>query len=465
MYQSKLIRLYRSLSKAELRQFKKWVYSPIHNRHEEVQQLFEYLWSKKPLEEKHVERHRLFKQLYPNQAFHMPRLRHLASFATEVLEDFIGYVAQQKYHKNNAIAFYTSLQERNLTKEVYQQERQLTQSLEEDPLRNEAHYRTAYALETAIFERQTRQQQPVDTNLQNILHYSTIQYLLSLLRHACISLTHQNLYKTTYQLPLLEPALKLSEEPPYSTLPSIQVYAAGYQALVHPDDESHYLRLRDHLWTAATVLPHEEFKEVYSIAINYCIKRLNTGGEPYIREAFELYSAGLEQGVLLQDGYLSHIAFKNMVSLGLHLERFETVRQLLDRGSTLLRPHYQPAYLPYNEAQYSFAVQEYDRAIDQLQKVVYDDLFMEIGARLLLSKIYAAQAHDQLLEAHLHSFTQFIRRKANLSAGHKERFLATIRFTQKVTQAYTTEQKEALRTTIEETAALPEKRWLLEQLA
>lgn len=465
MYQSKLIRLYRSLSKAELRQFKKWVYSPIHNSHSDIQQLFEYLWSRKTLQEKQVERHRLFTYLYPNQPFHMPRLRHLASFATEVLENFLVYVVQQQDYKNSAIAFYKSLQQRNLTKEVSQQERRLAQSLEEDPLRNEAHYRVAYAVEIAIFERQTMQQQPVDTNLQNILHYSTIQYLLSLLRYACISLTHQNLYKTTYQLPLLEEALKLSEEPPYNTLPSLQVYAAGYQALVHPDEENHYHRLRDHLWKAATVLSHEEFKEVYGIAINYCIKRLNTGGESYIHEAFELYRAGLEQGVLLQNGYISHIAFKNMVSLGLHLARFEIVRELLDQGSSLLHPKYQPAYLPYNEAQYSFAVQDYDRAIDCLHQVAYDDLFMEIGGRLLLAKIYTAQAHDQLLEAHLHSFTQFIRRKANLSAGHKERFLATIRFTQKVTQAYTTEQKEALRTTIEETAALPEKRWLLEQLA
>lgn len=464
MYQSKLIRLYRSLSKAELRQFKKWVYSPIHNSHRDVQQLFEYLWSRKALQEKHVERHRLFAYLYPDQPFHMPRLRHLASFATEVLEDFVVYVVQQQDYKNNAIAFYKSLQQRNLTKEVSQQERYLIQSLEEDPLRNEVHYRIAYAVEMAIFERQTMQQQPVDTNLQNILHYSTIQYLLSLLRYACISLTHQNLYKTTYQLPLLEEALKLSEELPYSTLPSLQVYAAGYQALVHPDEESHYQRLRDHLWKAATVLSHEEFKEVYGIAINYCIKRLNTGGESYIQEAFELYWAGLEQGVLLQNGYISHIAFKNMVSLGLHLARFETIRELLDQGNTLLHPKYQPAYLPYNEAQYSFAIQDYDQAIDCLHQVVYDDLFMEIGARLLLAKIYTAQSHNQLLESHLHSFAQFIRRKANLSAGHKERFLATIRFTQKVTQAYTTEQKAALRTTIEETAALPEKRWLLEQL-
>lgn len=465
MHQSKLIRLYLSLDKAELRRFKKWVHSPVHNRHEEVQQLFEYLWSKRPLKEQHLDRHHLFEQLYPGQVFHMPRLRHLASFATEVLEAFLTDEALHNDHKNSAIALYESLLDRNLTKEVEQQERHMRQLLELEPLRNEAYFQSAYTIETAIFERQTKQQQPVDTNLQNILEQSTTLYLLRLLRYACVSLTHQNLYKSTYQLPLLAPALVLSEEAPYSQLPSIQVYAAGYQALIHPDEEEHYHRLRTHLWPSAKVLSHEEFKEVYSIAINYCIKRLNTGGEAYIREAFELYWAGLEQGMLLQEGHLSHIAFKNMVSIGLHLERFETVRDLLDRGSTLLHPRYRAAYLSYNEAQYCFATEDYDRAVDYLHEVDYDDLFMEIGARLLLSKIYAAQSHDKLLEAHLHSFTQFIRRKANLSAGHKERFLATIRFTQKLLNAYTTEQKKALRETIEATAALPEKRWLLQQLA
>lgn len=465
MLQSKLIRLYRSLSKAELRQFKKWVYSPIHNRHEDVQHLFSYLWSKKTLTDKQVDRHRLFEELYPQQPFHMPRLRHVASFATEVLEDFLAYYTANKDHKNSAIALYQTLQQRNLTKEADQQERALQDYLAQEPLRNEAYFQAAFTVEAEVFQRQTAQQQPVDTNLQNILQHSTTLYILRLLRYACVSLTHQNLYKTTYDLPLLEPVLALSEQAPYSELSSVQVYAAGYQALVHPKDESHYLRLRTHLWSAAEVLSHEEFKEVYGIAINYCIKRLNTGGESYIREAFELYWAGMEQGVLLQEGYLSHIAFKNMVSLGLHLENFETVRQLLDRGGELLQQSHRATYLPYNEAQYCFATEDYDRAIDYLHEVVYDDLFMEIGGRLLLSKIYSAQAHDQLLEAHLHSFTQFIRRKANLSAAHKERFLATIRFTQKLLQAYTTEQKEALRQAIEATNALPEKRWLLEQLS
>lgn len=464
MHKSKLIRLYSTLDKAELRQFKKWLQSPLHNKHQDVKQLFHYLSSRTSLEEQQLQPEKVFQYLYPKKSFNMARLRHVMSFATDNLEQFIQYVEYNNAHKNSAIALLRGLRERNLTKDATKFAQQLQKQGRQQPLRDEHYYQWAYQLESELFRLAIAEQQPVHTNLQTVMDHAAVAFVLTILRHACTVLTHQNLYKTSYNIPLITAVLEYLEEGHYTNIIAIQLYAACYRAFIHPNEAQHYQQLKTYLWEADAALSHEAFKEIYSLAINYCIRQLNRGQEAYTQEAFELYMNGLEQGVLLEKGFLSPIAYKNIVSIGLHLRHFETIAAFLPKGETLLQPQYRASYIPYNQAHYYFATHAYDQAIDLLNTLVYYDLFMEIGGKLLLAKIYMEQQHLDLLEAFLNSFAQFIRRKPNLSAAHKQSFSNTIKIMQKLIYTHTKEQQEKLLEEINNTAQLPEKRWLLEQV-
>jgi hypothetical protein len=464
MHKSKLIRLYRTLTKAEHRQFKKWLQSPLHNRHKDVKQLFNYLSSRTSLDAEQLQREKAFAYLYPDRAFNMARLRHVMSFASETLEDFLQYLEYKNDHKNSAIALLKGLRERNLTKDATRFAKQLKEEGEQQPLRDEHYYQWAYQLESELFRLAIAEEQPEQTNLQAVMDHAAVAFVLTLLRHACTVLTHQNLYKTSYSIPFIDAILAYVDEGHYADIIAIQLYAACYRAFIYPNEPKHYQQLKTYLWEADAALRHEAFKEIYSLAINYCIRQLNRGQEAYTQEAFELYMNGLEQGVLLEKGFLSPIAYKNIVSIGLHLRHFDIIADFLPKGNTLLQSAYRASYIPYNQAHYYFAINAYDKAIDLLNNLVYYDLFMEIGGKLLLAKIYMAQQHTDLLEAFLNSFAQFIRRKPNLSAAHKKGFANTVRIMQKLIYTYTKEQQERLLEEIHNTAQLPEKRWLLEQV-
>lgn len=464
MQKSKLIRLYTTLDKAEHRQFKKWLESPLHNRHKDVKQLFAYLFSRTSLDGQQLHREKVFQYLYPQQAFNMARLRHVMSFASDTLEQFIQYVEYTNDHKNSAIALLKGLRTRNLTKDATRLAKQLQKEGRQQSLRDEHYYQWAYQLEGELFRLAIAEEQPEETNLQTVMDHAAVSFVLTLLRHACTVLTHQNLYKTSYDIPFIQDILDYLNEGHYTNIVAIQLYAACYRAFIHPDEAEHYQQLKIHLWEADEVLSHEAFKEIYSLAINYCIRQLNRGQEGYTQEAFELYMNGLKQGVLLEKGFLSPIAYKNIVSIGLHLQHFDTIANFLPKGETLLQPQYRASYIPYNQAHYYFGVHAYDQAISLLNDLVYYDLFMEIGGKLLLAKIYMAQGHSDLLEAFLSSFAQFIRRKPNLSAAHKKSFSNTVRIMQKLIYTHTKEQQERLLEEIKTTAQLPEKRWLLEQV-
>jgi hypothetical protein len=465
MFKSKLIRLYQTLDDTEVRQFKKWIKSPIHNKHEDVQHLFEYLFSRQGITAITTQRERAFHHLYPKDKLNMPRLRHVMSFATDVLEEFIRYKEYVFDSKYSEIALLRGFRKRNLKKDAQKQGVLTQKILDNQIIQNEDYYWLKYKLEVEDFRLQTEGTRPTSTNLQVVMDSSSLVFVLSTLRYTCITITHQNLYKTQYTIPFLAAILASIEQGDYAAVRSIQLYYACYLALTQPTEDSPYELLKGYLIKYPNILTPHEFREVYEIAINYCIKRLNKGNRYYAEEALDLFMKGIDNKVLLYDGYLSHFAYKNIVAIGLYLGQIDKIKEFIPTGEDLLHPNHRKNYIHYNTAKFHFATKKYDEAKVMLISMEYDDLFMTVDAKMMLLKIYVIQGHFDLMDSFVHSFNQFLRRKKELSY-HRNSFLNTVRLTQKVINAFTKEEKKALAEEIERTTPMPipEKKWLLNQL-
>jgi hypothetical protein len=463
MFKSKLIRLYKTLNESELRQLKKWVVSPVHNKHKDVQLLFDFLFSRKTITNITTQRERATEYIYPNEKLNMPRLRHVMSFATDVLEDFIRYTEYVFDDKNAKIILLGGLRKRNLKKDAQREEQLIRKILKNEKVQNENYYWLKYQLEKEQFRLHTEGDRPTNTNLQEVMNSSSLFFVLSTLRYACICISHQNLYKTEYQIPFIDAILRSIENNEFAKINSIQLYYYCYLSLTHPDEDSPYMQLKSYLVRFPDILPANEYKEVYETAINYCIKRLNKGNKHYAEEAFELYMKGIANKALLDSSYLSHFAYKNIVAIGLFLEKTQEIKTFITEGGTLLNPTYSENYIHYNLAKFYFSTKEYNKAKEMLITMEYDDIFMTVDAKMMLMKIFVMQKEFDLMESFVHSFSQYLHRKSELSY-HRKSVLNTVRLTQKVMHAFTAEEKKALAKKIESTDPLPEKKWLLEQL-
>jgi len=463
MYKSKLVRLYQTLDDAEIRQLKKWLKSPIHNKHKDVQKLFDYLLTRKTINENTVYRDKIFAYLYPKETMNMARLRHVMSFATDVLEDFICYQEYRSNTKRSEMMLLSGLRKRELKKDANRQAQAIRRMLDGEEVLNEDYYWFKYQLEVEEFELATVGDQPTSTNLQAVMDSSSLFFVLRMLRYACISITHQTIYKTTYSIPFIDPIVAAIKSGTYAHVDSIQLYYACYWALTVPEEEEPYEILKRYLRDFPNILPAHEFREVYGIAINYCIRKLNKGDRYYAEEAFGLYMRGIDNEILLDKGILSHFAYKNIVAIGLFLGRIDEIRDFIPKGEYLLHTDYRKSYTHYNQAKFYFATNEYDKVKELLRTIEYDDLFMNVTAKMMLLKIYVEEGDFDLVEAYVHSFTQFLRRKSEMGY-HKTSFMNTIRLTQRVMHAFTKEEKSQLIEEIQAASGLPERKWLLEQL-
>lgn len=463
MINSKFIRLFQSLSSSEHRLLKQWVVSPIHNQRKDVVQLFDFIYSRAALTKVTLQKERAFSYIFPNEKYDLYKINHVISYAYKVLENFIEYlegVSLEINRQKNKINAHTRLNSIASAKKILQKSKQ---QLHQQKDRSSKFYFHAYELEVHQFELEGTNNRIQKNNLPNIFNNLSNFFIITILRYAYIAASHSNVYKVDYEIPML--SMVLEEAKKAKNVPVIQLYYFAYMALSNLQEESYYFSLKKIWEQDGDLLQKEERKEILLIMINYAIKQAHSGNLPYVQEAFEWYQIGLTTELLLQNKQLSQFAYKNIVALGLKIKAFDWTKGFIEKYTSYLPQEMQSSYKIYVLAKYFFEKKEYNTSLEYLTKVEYDDLFMNIDAKMMLLKIYYANKSLDALEALIQSFKVFLHRKEVMSY-HKTNYLNILSLTKKMIllPSFDKIAKEKLSIEIESTEPLTEKQWLLNQL-
>ncbi len=465
MLSSKLIQLYQTLSGNQLEAFKKWVHSPVHNKHEGVSALMDYIFDKQKLTERTLQKQKIFAAIYPDLPFDDLRLRHLGALAVKQLEGFLVYwnTKDDQFSQQLLLAKYATQQQQEKLAKQYL--KKATKIQAKHSTESGAFFYQNYELEAAIFEQKGTQTRIRSTNLQAIFDSHSTAFAIRTLQYACIAITHQNIYKGSYQIPLLATLLESIEQGDYDDCIAIQLYYHSYQCLHLPNEEQHFEQLQQLLFDYPNLLPAGEIKDTYLIAINYCVKRLNTGAEQYIKAVFELFKYGLEHQILIENGRLSRFTYKNIVTAALKLQQHDWTAQFIATYTPLLSSSYQQTYALFAEAKLALSKHELERTQELLWQVEFDDLLLNIGAKMMLVKVYYQQENWAALDSLLHSFYVFLQRK-ELMGYHRTNYKNILRLLQKIirTPSFERAARQKLVREIETTNPLTERDWLLQLL-
>lgn len=463
MINSKLIRLYNSLDKKELRLLKKWAQSPIHNRHKEVIKLFLFLETRQSITKVTVERKRAFSYLFPKLKYDYYQLGHIMSYASETLIEFFGFLESFHNKIEEKKLQIKGLLEHNHLKIAEQLIHKGQKEQHKKAIRNDLFFLNNYHLEALYLDLHGSKQRTTSNNLPQLFDALSNFFVLATLKYACIAISHQNIYKTTYTIPFLQEVL---EQAKTALEPSIQIYYHSYMSLKMPEQEVHFHELKKLIVEHAQTLPHTEIRSMYMMAINYCVRRLNTGDKDYIKTALELYKQGLLHKILLENNVLSNFTYINIVSLALHLKEHNWVEQFIAAYSKFLTSKHQLNYSSHATAKWYFSQKRYKECMQLLTQVEYDDLFLSLDAKMMLLKIYYEENSFEVLDALLHSFSAFLQRKEVMSY-HKNNYLNIIRFIKKLLNIPSLDKKakQQLEENIATQQPLTEREWLLAQLA
>ena len=247
--------------------------------------------------------------------------------------------------------------------------------------------------------------------------------------------------------------------------PAIGIYYYIYKALTEENNPAHFEELNNRIQTASPLFPLEEMRGIYLHAINYCIRRLNSGQEIYFRKAFELYRKGIEEKILITDNTIDPYLFRNVTAAGLKLKEFVWVDFFIHNYKDYLIEEHRENFFRFNLARLRIEQNNYTAAMQLLAQTDFDDVLIQLNAKTMLLKIYYELEEIDALESLLESMRTYLNRK-ELVGAYRPNYQNIIRYTKKLVRInpYDKERKEKLRQEITAANPLTERDWLLKQL-
>jgi len=466
MQKSQLVNVLRTFSKKDIRDCRKWLESPAHNQREDVIILFDYLMEEGRLDNAaELDKTVVFPLIFPDEEFDDAKMRQVMHFLLKSTEEFLTYQELTENEVQSHLALSKVYRKRKLNKLFKKNIRTLEKLQKKAPFRNRDYFDQEYLIQQENYAYLSAFKR-ISLNLQEVSDTLDLTFLTDKLRQSVFMLSHQTVYKNEYEIGLLDEVLAYVEsKQELLDIPAIAMYYFGYKALTNREEEHYFNQLKSQLIEKAHFFPHSEIRDIYLMAINYCIGRMNAGEAAFIREAFELYQIGYERKILIENEQVSRVTFLNSITIALRLGEFTWVEQFIENFQHYLEERYRESFVRFSLARLNFERKNYDEAMQLLVQVEFDDILFNLNARTMLLKMYYEQDEFDALDSLLGSTNTYLQRK-KVMGYHKSNYKNIIRFTKKLTRINPFEktEREKLQQQIEEANPLTEKRWLLEQL-
>jgi hypothetical protein len=383
MYKSKLTELIKTLDSNHIETARKWVNSPVHNRHKDVVKLFDFLFTRQNLTALSLNKKRVFSYIYPGREFDDLRLRHLMTLSVNILENFVSFSVQSdnKFEKNIALVRYCrlhkteNLSNKYLRKVIREQEKSILHS-------KNTHYQ-GYKLSKEIIS--SSENENPSKNLKQLFHHHSHIFILETLQLAInnFSITEENIE----EIPFLDIILSEIKAGAYKDSPLVKLYYSCFILLNKPLSFKLFRDLKKDILDQKNVIELSEQTELFSFIIGFCIERLDSKKHNYLIELFDLYESGLESGIFLDSRGFNPEIYQDILSTSLALKNHVRAASFVNKHTSLLPKKLQAQFNRYARAMLLYSKGVYKSAA-MLLAADFADIRLKFASGALLLKIH-----------------------------------------------------------------------------
>jgi hypothetical protein len=452
----------------------KAVNSSFFNTREDVAQLWNLLCEKKP---DSLTKETVFAALYPKQPYDVAKLNSAMNKLLDLLERVLLFMEMEDDDVAHKLRLTTLNRRLGLEGHFLTASKEMTIAQEKSGKKDTHFYQQCYALELELYAFNAANRTS-ELNLQRLHDTLDWSFMVEKLRQSCFSLSHQAVYRKEYDAGLLEAVLQHIETKPelLAEHAALRIYYNCYWSLKNPTEVAHFEQFRNDLLSQYSIFSESDIRDLYLMAINYCIKKNNSGEVDFARQGLELYKTALEQGFLLENNILSRFTYHNIVAWALLQKEYDWTEQFINGYKNRLERTYRDSMFSFCAAKLAYSRKQYEVVLELLQKSEYRDTLLALAAKTILMKIYYETDEFDALDAHLSSMRTYLSRK-RVMGYHKTNYLNIINYTKKISENATLNanagrvqnpasviSRNALREAIEKENILTEKEWLLAQL-
>ena len=413
MQDSKLINLISMLSDEERRKLRKWIKSDFVNKNEDIIAFFEFIDTRSSLTMRTVSKEKAHDYLYPNTPYHDLRIRHLLWMTTEIVENFIIYnsVAQQPSLKMQLLAQYYTKNE--LYKFAHNSVEEGIAMMEKIKLRNASYHLQQYQIQALHFQINSKNNRSKEFNLQDVIDHVTLFSIIETLKYACIIQSLQKISELKIENHLLEATLTLVENPVFLEDIAVRIYYNIY-LVIRDENEAAFNAFIKDIKENENYFTTHDLKDLYLLAINFCVKKSNQNLQEYTQQAFELYIYAIDKGYLLEHREISRFSFTNVVTLGIKLKEFSKTENFIKQYADFIAAEYRQNTVDFNSAKVFFSKEQPQKALKILLTNEFKDMLWNLNAKYMVIKILFEMKDLVLFANHLKAYKNYVKRKTNI---------------------------------------------------
>ena len=469
--------------KYEQNRLRKYLQSPYFNKSEELINLFEILikdinqkkgkdlTSSKLDKNKELTGEKIWSDLTPEKVFDNVRYR---KYCSDLLKLTEGFLAQQIYEENtlhqapyllNAVGNKRMLKLYNSTLKTA---RRISEQQQYKPA---DFFYYQFQIEKNFYEMTTssKHKRVSRLNVEEIVNNLDYYYLAEKLRYYCLVLMQRGLVSHEYELLFIDEIIDHIEKYilEYEKIPPIAVYFSVYKTLADSDNDEHYINLIDLMERYENQFPIGETSGIYENALNYCVRKLNSGSDFHLKEYLRLFKTLLKKEILIAEGELAPHHFNNTIVIAMRLGEYSWTEQFIKQYQFKLDENIRENLVIYNLALVYFYQKKYDQVISLLQEVEYLEVYYYLRSKSLqLATYYELNEIDPLFSL-IDSLRTYMNRHKSIAKEKKVLYENLIKFTKKLVKIIPGDKKAIakLRTEVEATKGIASENWLKEKIA
>lgn len=472
MNSSKLYSILEHFNKYEQNRLRKYLLSPYFNKNQTLVELFEVLIkninSKNP---KDLSKELIWKKLYGSEKYDDVRFRKYFSDLLKLVE---GFLAQQVYEENplHQATYLIEAVGKMKMEKLYNSTMKTARRLSDQQLHKPASYHFyQYQIEKNFYElAQHELKRGSKSNVELIANHLDVFFLAEKLRIFVAVQTQQHFVSHEYKLLFIDEIISHIEKylDNYEDIPPVALYYQMYLTTTQSDNHEHYFKLKNLLAKYGLIFPKGEALSIYYSAINYCIRKYNSGNQTFGEELLDLYQDLLNKEIIISDSDgLSPWDFRNIVVVALRQGKYNWTESFIQQYKKYLPESFRENAVSFNLASLYFYQKKYDKLISLLQTVEYEDYSYNLNSKAMLIATYYEIDEIEPLYFLFESFRAYLNRHKDIPLNRRKSFLNLIKFVKKLTKLMPGDKQalKKLKEEIEKDRNIASINWLKEKIA
>ena len=462
MQNSKLVKNLKLLDKASLNEFGKFIDSPYFLERSQLPVLFGRLLSYSP--NYAIDKKTLFTEAFPGKKFSDQLMRKYTSELNKMFEKYLAISGFQNDEYAFALGVAGGMSRFNDYAEVEKRTSSIVKKLRNEKVTDEEHYFYLYKFETLhdIAADAVPASSPPERGEQTIDTFTGYSAIMILKYYAKL-LNNRKYIRMKASNKLLDDMVRVFHENGKIDSPLARVYYYIIRSIQESDNTEFYFKLKTLIYKSEDQIKQDDLRGFYIFLHNYCYEKADYGNKEFIKERYEIMQQFLNKGYCFDNRIMKPEFFSSMILNALSLHKIKQAEEFYHKYADSLPMDNRISLLNFALANIYLQKKQFDKAIELLGKIKYNDLFDNIRTRTLYMMIYFESRMFELLIYQADSFRHYLKNSKQVTPYVSSRSLNFISQILQLTRCSKGDSSE-IRVKGFENKPVMNRSWLIEKI-